>query len=143
MLEIVNTTDDDAAEKLFASDPAHLDYGWTKGCVIVYTMARSAELVGQGIRMNAVAPGATDTNFFITPMTEKALELSTGQWGAMATPEEMAWPLLYLASPAASYVSGVNLVVDAAAFGGYVTGLLEAPPSAAYSKVREPWGIGF
>jgi NAD(P)-dependent dehydrogenase (short-subunit alcohol dehydrogenase family) len=143
MLEVVAITDDDDAEKWFAAHPDHLTYNWVKGCVMVYTMARSAELVGYGIRMNAVAPGATDTNFFIQPMSEEQLRLSTGQWGAMATSEEMAWPLLYLASPAASYVSGANLVVDAAALAGYITGRLEPPPVPTYQRIREPWGIGF
>lgn len=68
-----------------------------------------------GIRVNAVCPSWVDT-----PMLEKAFEkipplkaLSTrGPAGRMALPEEVGNVVLFLSSPAASYVNGTGLIVD-------------------------------
>ena len=71
-----------------------------------------------GIRVNNVMPGATKTGmkdeFEKMAGGEEALLGETGVAHRLATPEEMAGPIVFLGSDLASYVSGVDLCVDSA-----------------------------
>ena len=141
ILPLLEIDDDEKAANWFASHARMADkYGFTKACVVVYTLARAAELAPQGIRMNAISPGASDTGFFGTmnPLENPSLLRSISHVGRMSEPAEQAYPLLFLCSDAASYVSGVNLIVDAGAQGGYITGRLEAPDLPPYQGIRRP-----
>lgn len=94
-------------------------YTTAKGALDAMTRAMAAELGPQGIRVNAIAPGyfATETNTAMAkdPGVAQWLQQRTsmGRWGR---PEEIAGAAVFLASPAASYVTGHTLVVD----GGYL-----------------------
>jgi NAD(P)-dependent dehydrogenase (short-subunit alcohol dehydrogenase family) len=77
-------------------------------------------LAAKGIRVNAVSPGNT---YFPGGVWEKiehgdpklfADALALNPTGRMGKPEEMARAVIFLASPAASFITGTNLVVDGA-----------------------------
>jgi 3-oxoacyl-[acyl-carrier protein] reductase len=95
------------------------NYAATKSAVITMTKTWSRELGKFGIRVNAVAPGFIATEI-LQSMPQKILDgmVSHTPLARMGRPEEVAEAYLWLASDAASYVTGTVLSVD----GGLVTG---------------------
>src|SRR4051794_4936165 len=100
----------------FAAGP----YGVFKAALIHYAKGLSYQLAGKGIRVNALSPGNT---YFPGGVWEKiehgnpelfAQAMSLNPTGRMGRPEEMARAVVFLASPAASFITGTNLVVDGA-----------------------------
>jgi len=91
-------------------------YLFSKQCIIWYTMRRAVELVERRIRMNCLSPAPTDTPMLSAFHAQASKEFIETHFlapiGRNATPEEMAEPLILLASDAARFVSGVNLMVD-------------------------------
>ena len=87
----------------------HCDYAATKGALISMTKGLSTELAPYGIYVNCVAPGWVDT-----PMTAGALNdpeyraeiFAKIPLGRVATPEEIAAPILFLCTPYAGFVTG-------------------------------------
>lgn len=96
-------------------------YSITKAAVINMTLAFAKECAPWKVRVNAVLPGLTDTKF-ASALTKNEQILKTVlpmiPLGRMARPEEIAPAILYLASDAASYVTGTTLTVD----GGFLAG---------------------
>lgn len=87
-------------------------YAATKGAVDALTVGLSRELAGEGIRVNAVAPGPIDTEIHEPGRLARiAPQLPTGRVG---TPQEVAEAILFLMSDAASYTSGTILTVSGA-----------------------------
>lgn len=93
-------------------------YGASKGGIHQLTRSMAIDWAQYGIRVNAIAPG-----FIVTEQSRPGREdpehvaavnkrTPFGRWGE---PDEMAGPALFLASPAASFVTGVTLLAD----GGY------------------------
>lgn len=94
-------------------------YSVTKAAVINMTKAFAKECAAQGIRCNALLPGLTDTKFASALVKNDAIReeaLRHIPLHRVAEPSEMAGAVLYLASDASSYTTGLSLNVD----GGYL-----------------------
>lgn len=100
----------------FAAGP----YGTFKAALIHYTQGLAYQLAAKGIRANSVSPGNT---FFEGGVWDQIktgnpdlykTALALNPTGRMGTPQEMANAAVFLASPAASFITGTNLVVDGA-----------------------------
>jgi NAD(P)-dependent dehydrogenase (short-subunit alcohol dehydrogenase family) len=90
-------------------------YSASKHGVVGLTRTAALDYIGQGVRINAVCPGATRTrilaNWFQDPKVESFI-LSRHPIGRIAEPEEIARAVLFLASDDASFVVGQALAVD-------------------------------
>jgi NAD(P)-dependent dehydrogenase (short-subunit alcohol dehydrogenase family) len=119
---------DDAAR--WAQENNKADYMWSKMAINTYVAREAFPLLKQGIRINAILPGPTNT-----PLAQANAEMWLG-FGAdyreavgiePSTPLEQAYPLVFLCSDAAAGVNGVTVITDA----GYVSsGVTESFPSA-------------
>jgi 3-oxoacyl-[acyl-carrier protein] reductase len=104
----------------FEVDFAAGSYGAVKGALIHYAKGLSNQLVGKGIRVNAVSPGNTYFEGGIWHNIEKGnpelfkTAMSLNPTGRMGTAEEVAFGVVCLASPRASRISGTNLIIDGA-----------------------------
>jgi len=95
-------------------------YDATKAGMLAMTRTLACEEAAYGVRVNAVCPGSTLTGFHIAQARTagKSIEqlkterLTTSLLGRWATPEEIAWPILWLASDEASFITGATLMVD-------------------------------
>jgi 2-deoxy-D-gluconate 3-dehydrogenase len=98
-----------------ASSPLIAPYGAAKAGLISLTKTLAVEWAADGVRVNALCPGwtATDLNraLWEDPVAGPAT-IATVPMHRWATAQEMAGPAVFLASDAASYVTGQTLVVD-------------------------------
>jgi 3-oxoacyl-[acyl-carrier protein] reductase len=100
----------------FASGP----YGTVKSALIGYTGGLALQNAGKNIRFNTVSPGNTYFEGGVWNQIKDgnpklyADALALNPTGRMGTPQEMANGVAFLASPAASFVTGTNLVIDGA-----------------------------
>jgi NAD(P)-dependent dehydrogenase (short-subunit alcohol dehydrogenase family) len=109
-------------------EPGQGVYAATKAALVQLARGFAVELAHKNIRVNALAPGVVET-----PLTEP-IKKNADWYSAYANknalkrwaqPEEMAWPVVFLASSASSYVTGTVLFVD----GGWtgIDGRFEPP----------------
>jgi 3-oxoacyl-[acyl-carrier protein] reductase len=89
------------------------DYSASKGAVHALVKWLSRNAVGRGVLINAVAPGPVET-----AMTRGFNLGPTLPMGRIGRPEELAWPIAFLCTSAASYLSGAILDVNGGAFVG-------------------------
>lgn len=91
------------------------NYAASKGGQISFTKSLAAELAPFGINVNCVAPGWVDTDMctdaFAQPGFRKALE-ETIPVGHVATPEDIAWPIVFLCTDWARHINGEILNVN-------------------------------
>jgi 2-hydroxycyclohexanecarboxyl-CoA dehydrogenase len=95
-------------------------YDATKAGMLAMTRTLAFEESANGVRANAVCPGSTLTDFHVTKAqaagqsvdTLKTQRQDTSLLGRWATPQEIAWPILWLASDEASFITGTTLMVD-------------------------------
>jgi NAD(P)-dependent dehydrogenase (short-subunit alcohol dehydrogenase family) len=104
----------------FEVDFAAGSYGALKAALIHYAKGLSRQLVGKGIRVNCVSPGNTYFDGGIWQSIEKnmpdlfASTLKVNPTGKFGTAQEVANGVVFISSPAASRISGANLVIDGA-----------------------------
>lgn len=95
--------------------PGLADYSATKAAVATYTKGWARDLGPKGITVNIVQAGATDTD--MNPATSEFAKVQTAAiaLGRFGRPEEIAAAIVFLASPAASFITGASLDVDGGA----------------------------
>lgn len=98
---IVNTS----SELALCGAELHAHYCAAKGAIIGFTKSLALELGGRGVRVNAVAPGATDTAL-LTDTWRTPAYLASLPLGRLSTAAEIAATVAFLASDAAAYVTG-------------------------------------
>jgi NAD(P)-dependent dehydrogenase (short-subunit alcohol dehydrogenase family) len=125
-------TPDFESGSAWAVEHGYADYFHSKQAVCAYVARQAFSLLKQGIRINAICPGPTDT-----PLAQANKEMWLG-FGAdfreaagieASTPLEQAYPLVFLCSDAAAAISGITLISDV----GYISsGITESfPPASA------------
>jgi 2-hydroxycyclohexanecarboxyl-CoA dehydrogenase len=95
-------------------------YDATKAAQLAMTRTLAFEEAAHGVRVNAVCPGSTLTDFHIDKATAAGKDIeklkterqTTSLLGRWASPEEIAAPILWLASDEASFITGTSLMVD-------------------------------
>jgi len=94
----------------YGSPGEHVWYAASKGGVDSLTRGLAREVGKDGIRVNAVSPGPVATEMLDAAKQARAAGLSP--IGRIGTPEEIAAAVLFMVSPAASFVTGANLAVS-------------------------------
>jgi 2-keto-3-deoxy-L-fuconate dehydrogenase len=125
---IVNTSSIAATAGL----PDRVLYSATKGAVLSMTLAMAADLLPEGIRVNAVNPGTADTPWIgrllertDDPAAERAALGARQPHGRLVSADEVAGAIAYLASPTSGSTTGTWIAVD-----GGMSGLRLRPRSA-------------
>lgn len=108
-----------ASNSALSGRKGHIAYATTKGAVVQMTRCMALDCASDKIRINAVCPGATDTSM---PMSKHPVQMTREKLiencrnsiplQRMATPEEIAPAVLFLASEDSSYITGTTLSVD-------------------------------
>ena len=109
-----------ASIQSFVAPVGSAAYSVSKGALAQFTRALAAELAEDGVRVNAIAPGIIETPMSAVTRADPdrlAQFLTHVPLRRVGQPAELAGPVVFLASEAASYVTGAILPVD----GGYLT----------------------
>jgi len=117
----------EAAKAWCEAHPEEIDggYGPSKEAIIVWTLWASSVLAEKGIRVNCISPGPTDTPMmpdFESAYGKEFMDSFPVPLGRHSTPDEQAWPLIFLNSKLASYITGENLIADGGTMGAAMTG---------------------
>lgn len=95
------------------SAPFHIAYGTAKAAVVAMTRTMAVELAPDNIRVNAVAPGITETAASRTYVdNDPGRDRRAIAMGRRGRPEEQAGAILFLLSDLSSYITGQTLLVD-------------------------------
>ncbi|MEV8516261.1 SDR family oxidoreductase [Dactylosporangium sp. NPDC051484] len=120
--------------------PQRALYSASKGAVLALTRAMAADLVGEGIRVNAVNPGTADTpwverllNSAVQPHDERIQLEARQPHGRLVSSDEVARAIAYLAAPTSGSTTGAALAVD-----GGMTGLRVRQGGTAKFAQRDP-----
>ena len=107
----------------FGAFPGHLHYSVSKAAVMGLVQGLAAEWGNRGLRVNGVAPNAINTPMVQVGLPAGFRKVIEGRTplGRIGEPEEVAAAILFLLSPAASYISGVMMPVDGGLLAGPYT----------------------
>ena len=127
----LETTDFDSGAAWFQENEK-ADYYHTKQVVCAYVASQAFPMLKKGIRINAICPGPTETPLALANEDtwlafgadyREALEIEA------STPQEQAYPLVFLCSDAAAAINGITMITDA----GYMSsGITESFPDATF-----------
>jgi NAD(P)-dependent dehydrogenase (short-subunit alcohol dehydrogenase family) len=129
-LPLVHTQGFEAGRDWCEAHPAEIAGGYapSKEALIIWTQWAALALAHKGIRVNAISPGPTDTPMmpdFIEQAGKEFMDdfpIPLERW---ARPEEQAYPLIFLNSRAASFITGENLITDGGTMGSIMTGTID------------------
>ena len=94
-------------------NPGQINYCASKAGVIGMTLSAAKEIGRRGITVNAIAPGFIETDMTsVLTEEQKSATLAAISLGRMGTPQDIANTALFLASDAASYITGQVICVD-------------------------------
>lgn len=98
-------------------NPGQCNYAAAKAGILGFTKALAREVGGRGVTVNVVAPGFIDTDM-TRALTENQRQGLLGMipLGRLGTPDEVANAVVFLASPAASYITGETLHINGGMF---------------------------
>ena len=107
---------EEKTRKLATTAPSTFAYMYSKRCLSQFACEQAVEFGKKGIRVNNVLPGSTNTGmkqeFQDMVGSEEGLIAQAGLAGRLAKSEEMAYPMVFLNSDMASFISGLDMVVD-------------------------------
>jgi NAD(P)-dependent dehydrogenase (short-subunit alcohol dehydrogenase family) len=131
LMSLVSTEGFDAGKQWCEAHSEVLDagaYPFSKKAINAWVASRAATLITDGVRLNCINPGPTDTAMmphFLEFAGENIIDAFVGPIRRRSTPQEQAWPLVFLNSPRSSYVNGEALVTDGGFFGAVQSGQLD------------------
>jgi len=129
-MPLVTSPGFDAAKKWCEEHPEEIAGGYapSKEAIIVWTLWASFGLAQRGIRVNCISPGPTDTPMmpdFEEQVGKEFMDNFPVPLGRRSTPDEQAYPLIFLNSKAASFVTGENVITDGGTMGAIMTGNID------------------
>ena len=122
--DLIETDDFDAAVKWCEANNFG-GYVPSKVAMNAYVGWRNVDFLSKGVRINAIAPGATDTPMtalFVAHLGQEAVDKMPKPIGRTSRPDEQAYPLVFVCSDAASYLSGAVIYTDGGVVSGKATG---------------------
>ena len=129
-MPLAATADFAEAKAWIESHPEEIATGYapSKEALIIWTMYAALDFTQKGVRLNCISPGPTDTPMmpaFEDMAGPKVIDLFAQGLARRSTPAEQGWPMIFLNSDAASYISGENVNTDGGTTSAITTGRLE------------------
>ena len=100
-----------ASTNSFVAEPDMAAYNASKAALVLLARSMAIDLARHAVRVNVVAPG-TIASEITRPMVEAGFGFGAIPLGRIGEPIDVAWPVLWLASDEAAYVTGATIVVD-------------------------------